>query len=169
MQLLRKIERKKWIGLEHEWVPAGEFCADPLGDLGTAGGTLSVWRVDADAGCDEARIAAAIGALRNFGNVDYWLIDEQALLDGGFAVEACEAPSADPDLSKKSHRDIIKLTERSLLNLASLFREKGKPGTCTSAEIMQRLSAGIGMGTIARERVKDSWKKRMEQVGLLPP
>lgn len=166
MRLLRKIERKKWLDRKHHWVPAGEFCADPLGDLRTAQGALSVWCVESDD--DAYQVAAAIAAILNFGNVDYLLIDETTLAEQGFKLKSCPGQSAAPSLNMTRHRDITCLTERSLLKLACLFREKGESRTCASTTIMQTLSAGIASKSIDLSQVKPPWLKRMTEEGLLP-
>ncbi len=41
---LRKIRKAKWYKINGAaWLPAGEFQADALSDLGTKDNTLSVW------------------------------------------------------------------------------------------------------------------------------
>lgn len=169
MQLLRKIERKKWLldRRQHKWVPEDEFFADPLGDLGTSNGVLSVWRVDHAS--DEVRVAAAVAAIRDkVLSVDYWLIDEATLVDNNFLLKQCDGQSADPALNKKGHYDIINLTERSLLRLAALFRDKGMSKTCAPTTIIQRLAPGIEDGTISRAQVRLPWLRLMADEGLLP-
>jgi hypothetical protein len=146
-------------------VPEGEFRADPLGDLAALKGELSVWRLDE--GRTELQVAAATAALLNPGSLDYLLIDEQALQSSGFILQHCAGQSADPGMNKKCHHDIVHLTERSLLNLAALFRAKGQMKTCAQPTIMQVLADGISQGTVDRRQIKERWIKYMVEADLL--
>lgn len=147
------------------WVPEGEFKADPLGDLPTTKGALSMWRLDE--GRSEYHIAAAVAALQRPGNLDYFLIDEDALYSRGFMLEQCPGNSADPNLSKKCHLDIVRLTEKRLLELAALFREEGETRICTQPLIIQTLADGLEQGRIDRAQIKEWWITEMRTAGLL--
>lgn len=168
MLLFRKIERKCWLPPPSvDWLAPDDFVADPLGDLATSEGTLSVWCLDQD--CAEPRIAAAISAKRSkFVGLDYFVLDEVKLRAAGFELQKTRGDSADRDLNKRCHHDIVKLSERSLPVLAALFRSSAVPRTYTCPSIMEFLADGIRLKRLQRTSVQKSWIENMVQEGLLP-
>jgi hypothetical protein len=117
--ILRKINSSaKWLSQEDgSWVPEGEIPADPLGDLPTDRGALSIWFVEDDES-NLTRILCALAAKRDFlANFDYLLLDDRVTEELSLKVAQVPGDTADPE-ANACHRDIIELTATKLARLA---------------------------------------------------
>ena len=125
--LLRKIRRTRWdkqiFASTMPWLPHGDMAADPLGDLATVNGAISVFEVPNP---DFAQyIAAAIAAGGDaLSNVDYIVFDSEILDPTSVKIEKAPGDSPAPDINEL-HRHIAEISAARLLAIARLIFEKG--------------------------------------------
>lgn len=121
--LLRKIRQGRWLPSdEGTWIPNGEIQADPLGDLSTTNGKLSVWVVSDDRANLDRVVAALAANCDKVSNIDYLIFNEETVVDPRFKVELTKGNSHDKGANTKWHRDLVELTAGKLVELArSMF------------------------------------------------
>jgi len=127
--LLRKIKRERWRPLEDEtWLPPGEILADPMADLGTSRGSLSVWFVDESRSNLDRILSALAGNCDYVSTIDYLLFDSQVLVESSLKLLQSEGNTPDTEANKVWHRDIVELSAGALAALGRrVFRcEKGR-------------------------------------------
>jgi hypothetical protein len=111
----RVIRQGRWYEL-----PNGHLPADVLGDLATEKNVLSIWLPEDDETL--RRIIAAYAAQRdNLQHLDFAPIDLQTLLDKGFIIKQTDGDTADNEVNRLYHRDIVDLSGKRLLQLADLI------------------------------------------------
>ncbi len=121
--LLRKIRKARWNPeLRNEFGPFEEQdCpADCVADLGTSSCRLSLWEID-DARSNLGEVIVALAAnADHLSNLDYALIPRDKL-EAIAQLEATEGQTAHIQANKKWHRDLIGLSGRRLIDIASLI------------------------------------------------
>jgi quercetin dioxygenase-like cupin family protein len=121
--LLRKIRKARWSPeLREEFGPFEEHdCpADCVADLGTSGCRLSLWEIHDDrSNLGEVIVALAANTDR-LSNLDYALIPREKIEEIAL-LEVTEGQTAHIQANQKWHRDLVGLSGRRLIDVASLI------------------------------------------------
>lgn len=117
--LLRQIRKGRWLERSDlGWLKPGELIADPLGDLATTGGSLSVFEVPDDG--ENQRVITALAANKlNPSSFDYVLFDDSWLTSNGFAISQSQGKTPD-GVVNGLHYDVIHLSATSLVKMAHI-------------------------------------------------
>ena len=116
-RFLRVIQRGRWTRYPTvPWLQPGELQAGVFLDLRTDRNALSVYSADSDE--DARKIGVAIAATRrNFGNLDYAIIEEAEL--AAIGITATQTDGATPNSEvNRLHRDLTFLTMDRIIQLA---------------------------------------------------
>ena len=114
--LLKFTRGRSWDVLHLDWLQEGEVQSDPITDLRTKEGKLSVWEIDADRTNLELVLLALACSRQNFDPLDFGLFDVGALGELGIGVEDKKGDSPVPR-ANKYHRDLTSLTISRLAGL----------------------------------------------------
>lgn len=148
---LRKVRRAKW----YREAPKGQATreglqADALGDLRTQENKLSLFIVDDDLGNLE-RIAAALAAnSANPGNLDYLLLERQAIDDLGYTEISNPGETPDQEVND-AHVDLAIPNAQMLVDLAFVFWNQGDTNRIQRKRVQQMIRDGIEAGQIRRD------------------
>lgn len=147
---LRKVRRAKWYRED----PKGQATrdklqADALGDLRTQENLLSLFIVDDDLGNLE-RIAAALAANSvNPGNLDYVLLERQAVDNLGYTEISNPGETPDQEVND-AHVDLVIPNAQMLVDLAFVFWNQGDTNRIQRKRVQQMIRDGIEAGQIRR-------------------
>jgi hypothetical protein len=154
MALLRKITKPKWY--DTPWLGPGDVPADALIDLRTQNNELSVWHIEPDAtNLDDVIAALAANNTDRVANLDYVLVDEEALAQLG--IKTVKSPGASPHAHANSHwhRDLVELSGSRLLALAhEMKRRQAEHKRIQHATVRDILKAALQSGKLERESLK---------------
>ena len=116
-RFLRVTQRGRWeVYPVVRWLRPGEMQAGVFLDLRTDRNVLSVYRADSDQ--DAVKIGVAIAATRrNFGNLDYAVIEESELTAIGITPIETEGGTPSSEVNRL-HCDLNRLTMDKLIQLA---------------------------------------------------
>lgn len=161
--LLRKINRARWLPLEDSgWLPNGEIPADPLSDLATSQGRLSVWVISPDRSNLDRVIGALAGNCDYLSNVDYVLFDEGLVTQLGLKTTRAPGNSPDSEANGNWHQDIVELTAARMAALAKAVYAFAKPGDRRSPKQVRRLlEDAIRNNWVDRSRLKETLASRL--------
>jgi hypothetical protein len=160
-RFLRKIRRARWDKQTFcdtmPWLQANEFPADPLGDLATVRGKMSVYEVPSPESLK--RIAAAIAAGGDApSNVDYIVFDSEILAALPVQIEETLGECPAPDVNNL-HRHITQVSAERLLAIARLILDKGITDRIGHKELIPIIQHGV---KTQNWRVSPELKKRLD-------
>jgi hypothetical protein len=165
--LLRKLDRfQDWDLDDHHrysWLRAGEFPADPLGDLTTSNNTISVYSLEQADDKRLLRVAAALSMVRGkYDRFDYVLFPESVVLDIG--LKLINIPGRTPDTEvNEIHRDVSEISAQRLIALAeSIFRNNVKFGNVSERELINSILQGLRESRLESRSVR-SWDRFCER------
>lgn len=125
MSLLLRITNNwdKWRKTDLDWLSQGDIPADPLTDLRTINNSLSVWVIDVNNPLlSRKRIAVAFAATRHrLDKLDYLVFNSELVDSLGIQILREKGKSADIELNKKYHCNLLKISARTLFELAKNF------------------------------------------------
>jgi len=150
---LRKIRRARWHREEEHdlsWVPHDDIVADPLADLSTTNGGLSVWLVEEDLSNLTRVLAAFASTTDRLTNLDYVLFDPTLLTSLGVGLDHTEGGTADREANQHWHRDLVRLSGRTLVELARIIKTDGREGRAPAKQLKQLIVGAIQAGRIDR-------------------
>lgn len=147
----RKVRRTKWYREDPKGQASIEkLQADALGDLRTQSNLLSLFIVDNDLGNLE-RIAAAFAATSEHrGNLDYVLVDRQAINKLGLKEIPNPGETKDQEVNKV-HIDMAIPNAQNLVDLAFVFWNEGDTKRIQQKKIQQMIQEGKESGQIELE------------------
>lgn len=167
--LFRSINNRRW-DAEIFAVPlaAGDVPADPLGDLRTTGNRLSVWCVEDKSYLN--RVAAAFATTRSsIDKMDYVLFRVEDVERLAIRIEQTEGGSADDEVNRSSHRDLVDMTGFSLARLVTLLRTPVEKDRYLPKRLKGLIATGMERGEIDEARLKQAIKTDMTLfLGLSP-
>ncbi|MBM4040478.1 MAG: hypothetical protein FJ290_18380 [Planctomycetes bacterium] len=137
---LRKIRLTRWHREEEHdlsWVPQGDIVADPLADLTTTNGKLSVWLVEEDLSNLSRVLAAFATTADRLANLDYVLFDPVLLTPLGVGLEHTQGGTADGEANQLWHRDLSHLSGHTVVELARAIKAQGREGRATPRQLRQ--------------------------------
>ena len=164
---IRTIRLARWDEdaiLRASWLGEGEMVADPLGDLCTKNGELSVWHVEDDRSNLE-RVLLAFAATRDYlANVDYVLFDQDVLRQLG--VEAMHSRGGTPDelVNSEWHRDIVELSCRRVVTLAESLIRSGQRDRMPRKRVRALLTEAIEQGRLELGRLSEKMKAEVSKI-----
>ncbi|MDQ2482813.1 hypothetical protein RBI94_02100 [Pseudomonas putida] len=160
--LVRKIERTKWVvSQETDYANADvlSLC------LFTRNNELSFWRIPGEEAINEGIIAMVSGQ-DHIQRTHVVLLDEADLIGEDVAITESPGAAASPELAKM-HRDLSRLTAKSMLSVSSLivkaFKEKGKVRTLTESEVKKIMQKAFDDGRFDPDRLKPSVRKKLDK------
>jgi len=114
-----KIRKNRWVLPENAaWISPGDIHADPLSDLKTTQGSLSVWIVEEDQS-NLHRVAVALAAnCEHLSSIDYILFDGSIVDDLSLKLVRTLGKTPDSEANATWHRDLVELSASKLADLA---------------------------------------------------
>jgi hypothetical protein len=161
---LRKIRFNKWYPREeYPWLRDGELQADPIGDLATSRGNLSVWCME-DSESNLDRIITALAAnCDSLAALDYILFSDEILSRLGIEIERSEATTPDEGVNRW-HRDLVRLSAQKLVKLATAIvdnMDNLEPKRVPKNHIRRLISEAVDSGRILKKDLKPSLRKKI--------
>ena len=161
--LLRSVNKAKW---HNHWSGIPELSqipADPLWDLRTQSNKLSIWWIEKDMSNFDAVISAIAATKDTFANVDYALIDSEAMLALSFKTEHTQGDTPHLDANQKWHRDLISLTAQGLVLLAQQVyaSEMKRLSERSVAELLQK---SFALGQLSVDKLKPTLRDKLQQL-----
>jgi len=166
--ILRKIRKGRWRGSEViSWLSSVDLQADALVDLATKDNRLSVYIVVTDRSNLERILAALAGNCDFISNLDYVLLEQNALDEINIKIASVKGETPDKEVNAV-HRDLLELSATQILSLAKLFSTRGERNRLTGGRVLELLARAIFFGHI--ERVKLKFKpEEMAKIDRLIP
>jgi hypothetical protein len=142
-KLLRKVKQNRWFKTDAQpLLDSGDVPSDPLGDLNTSQGTLSVYQVEDD-NSNLERIARALALnSQSLDSVGYVLFDASLLEGTSIGIDVTDGSTMDPVVNK-CHRDLTNLTGKKLVALTRLILSEGKSDTILKKRIIALVEEGL--------------------------
>lgn len=162
--VLRKIKRNRWYNKRFQWLNGDEIAADPLGDLYTDEGKLSVWLVDDDkSNLNEALVAIAC-CCQQPSNIDYVLFKDSVLSQLGIQVEECPRDTPFTRV-KELHRDLTELSANKLVELAkAILTGESQFGRLPEKDAGRLLAQTISRGLLDRTALNRCWQSKVAEI-----
>jgi hypothetical protein len=152
--ILRKIRKARWRGSEViGWLSSDDLQADALVDLATKDNRLSVYIVATDRFNLERILAALAGNCDFISNLDYVLLEENALDEINIKIASVKGETPDEEVNAV-HRDLVELSATQILALAKLFSTRGERNRLTGRRVLELLVRAVDSGQIERDRLK---------------
>ncbi len=147
--LFRLVDKRRWEWDHITWLPPRELPAAPLGDLRTSADCkLSVWNIEDDKSNLQRLIAALAAKRQHADKFDFALFSEEVLQTASIHVEVSRGDSADAEVNKRWHRDLVELSSSKLVELAKLIHQHGVLERFQEKEIKTLIIEGIDAGRI---------------------
>ena len=169
--LLRKLDRIQTWDLDHRapfpWLRAGEFQADPLGDLNTSGNAISVYEIDEN----EENLTQVAGALSvsrgRYDRFDYVLFPESVVSELGLRLVNTLGQTADAQVNQ-CHRDISEISSHRLVELVErIFRNQKRFGSVAERDIIKSIIDGLNDKRIKYASIRKSLERLQERANKL--
>ncbi len=152
--LLRKIRLDRWLSLQDEaWIPQDDVQGDPLVDLGTKEGKLSVWTVEDDQSNLWRVVAALASNCHTLSNLDYAIFDEVIIGQLGLQAQQTNGNSRDDEANAKWHRDLVELSAGRLAVLVRDVYRHCEKKRVPKADVTQLLVRAIEEDRIQLSRL----------------
>ena len=130
--------------------------ADPLGDLATENGTLSVWEVGDDRS-NLDRLLAALAANRDYlANVDYVVFDQRHLRRVGIEIRQSVGDTPDEGVNALWHRDLCHVSGHRLVQLTQAILKTGQTERRNREEVRHLLRRAVQAGMVSVGRLRPS-------------
>lgn len=154
--MLRKIEQRRWYKRMFSWLGQSEIPADPLTDLQTSQNNLSVFYIKEDHS-NLNDVIVAIAATRDHAvNFDYLLFDEQVCSELSIEIKDTIGNTADEEVNRKWHRDLMKLSADKLLKLLKVIYENGERKRIPEKQIPKMIARASLDGKIPIRGIKQN-------------
>lgn len=117
--VLRAIRTGRWAEAEqhYAWLLDGHILADPLADLTTTHGALSIFEID-DSKANLGRVVAALAVKRQrFDHFDYAIVEKEKLTEAGFRLSQTAGDTPD-NMVNDLHFDVVELSVQRVAELA---------------------------------------------------
>lgn len=162
--VLRKIRQTRWeteegVGL----VTLESIPSDPLGDLQTSGGKLSLWVIEDDHSNLERVIAALASTCSSLSNFDYALFDMEVLDGLGLAYEHVDGASPDHVANVKWHRDLVGLTGMQILRLAERIWSTSERRRVGEREVGRMIASSVEASHLNASQVSSGVLKHLSK------
>lgn len=159
--ICRFINKAKWYKNDNvAWLAEGDLQADALKDIETKGNALSVWRVE-NLEQDLERLITLHAATKQHPHaVDYVVLDFDLLVTNGFKLTKTIGNIPDPDVANW-HHDIIELSAKRLLELASIIQVHEKIRV-SEKNITRYLLRAIEVGTLSASQIDPQLLQRLQ-------
>jgi len=164
---LRTVRLNKWHPYPPEecnWLPKGELHADPLADLATTRGALSIWRIE-DGETDERRVIAALASRRDsLQSIDYIVFGSDILKRLNIQVERSEGQSADNEINKSWHCDMIQLSAWKLVEFAEtvVIHENVIPKRITKGRLKEFIQDAVSAKQVDPGEMKTGIRDKLD-------
>jgi hypothetical protein len=147
-----------------DWLAVGELLGDPLGDLATHEGRLSVFLIESDKS-NVDRVAAAMALTRDkLAHYDYILVDIDALVDAGFVLDYKPGTTPDSEVNEW-HIDISQLSDRKVLHLLHIVWDIREYERLYLKDLEKLVVAGAAKGQYTKKRIaSEKIKSRIEEL-----
>jgi hypothetical protein len=159
--LVRKIERNKWL-VGDDTIHANSDILSKC--LNTDNNELSVWRIPSKENLDDGLLAMVSGQ-DHIQKLHVVVLDEADLIEREIVIEETPGKAASEEFSK-SHRDLSKLTAKSLLAISDLIVEEIKNEVnihlITAGELKQKLKVAVEAGRVDVEKLAFDVRKKVD-------
>lgn len=156
---LRMIRQARWLKYpDLGWLSEDDIQGDAFGDLQTTDNKLSVYRVENDE--VRERIVIALAANRdNVANLDYAILEEDALSKVGIEIRQQDGNTPDTSVNKL-HYDLTLLTVTNLSKLAQLV-SSGEQARTPRKTVRAGLRQAVQLGTLDVRKIKPALVSRI--------
>lgn len=143
--LLRTVRQNRWFKTPDvdALLNADDAPADPLGDVRTTNGTLSVWRLNDDRS-NLVRIVRAVAVgqheIRSQG---YVVFDDALVNQAGIQIDNAARGNSSDDRANDWHCDLVKITANSLISLVKAILRHGESGVVLEKTLVASVLQGI--------------------------
>ncbi len=159
---LRKIRKAKWYKINGAaWLPASEFQADALSDLGTKDNTLSVWYINDDKSNLEQVVAALATTSEHISNLDYALFDQQVLREIDIRVSQDRGATLDENVNATWHRNLIELSGNKIVELAKRILVSAEKSRIPQTRVLALVRQAVTAGRIQRSELKSDVRAKI--------
>ncbi len=158
--LFMKIRKNRWALPDNaSWVSEGDIHADPLNDLKTTKGSLSVWVVEPDESNLRRLAVALAAACDGIANIDYILFEDSIVDNLCLNLVATDGNTPDSVANKIWHRDVVELSAAKLAELACSVFHNSRIERMFQKEVRGLLREAVREDRIALEslaqRIRD--------------
>lgn len=159
---LVKFSRKRnWDILQFDWLVRGEVQSDPITDLRTKDGKLSVWEIDEDRSNLELVLLALACTRWDLDEIDFGLFNGEVAQELGIAIEHGRA-NTPVRRANPYHRNLTELTVSRLANFVyaafpHIEKERRLPGEVT------KLILEAWSGEVKQDEVDARLREKIEQ------
>jgi hypothetical protein len=162
--LFRRIANERWDPAVTEL--DSPLPSDPLADLVTKRGNLSLWLVTDDRSNLDRVITAVAANAGVVSNVPFVLIQRSLLEEHGFRI--VESRGNTP-LSEavNEHRDVVGLDAGRLVEMAELFRRHGVFEEYSESRVRLLLAEAVNRRRLRRQDLKPDVQSHLERRGLI--
>lgn len=162
--LLRRIVIERWdAAVTHLDSP---LPSDPLADLVTKGGRLSLWLVmDNRANIDRLITAVAANA-GVVSNVPFVLIQQSLLEEHHFQIVESKGNTPLPE-AVNEHRDVVDLDATRLIEVAELFRRHGDFNEYSELRVRELLADAVNGRRLRKQDLKKDVQEHLERRRLI--
>jgi hypothetical protein len=157
--VLRKVVRNRWhkhaYNPEFGWLANGEISADPLRDLGTSKGVLSVYIIDDPSNIVTLnRVTAGMACTtESLSNFEYVLFSLDAIAQAGLRLHETLGDTPDSYVNDL-HRDIIEITARKLVDLLHIVWDDVTPIRINEKDVLKHILAGVSSKYIEPSKIR---------------
>jgi len=159
--VLRKIRKSKWY--RHPgvtWLATGDLQADALGDLQTNSNKLSAYLIEDD-NSNLDQVVTALAANGDFiSNLDYALLDIQALSELGIKTKHTQGETLDTEVNAW-HLDLIELSAQKIMGLADAILKEADRQRFQKKRLVRLVATAVASECVDRMRLKP---KILEQI-----
>ena len=167
--VLRAIRQNRWDSqsiMRASWLQDGDIVADPLSDLNTKMGKISVWHIEDDRSNLDRVLAALATAPQkdSITSLDYVIFDESLFKKIGLRVEVTPGGTVDKTANSTWHRDVVEISGHRLVELAKVILEKGEIDGILRAKLLELIKKQITCGELDRNRLNRKMKQSVEKL-----
>jgi len=162
--LLRRIVFERWDPAVTEL--DSPLPSDPLADLVTKRGNLSLWLVTDDRLNLDQVITAVAANAGVVSNVPFVMIQHSLLEEHGFRIVESRGNTPLSEAANE-HRDVVGLDAARLVDLAELFRRHGEFAEYSEARVRQLLAQAVNGRRLRRQDLKPDVQTHLERRALI--
>jgi hypothetical protein len=153
-QFLVKVRKNKWQKPGPNFVANGDVQADCLADLRTTECALSVWAIENDQSNLNRVLTALAANCDRIANIDYLLFDESIPTRLNISLKQTPGGTADSHANELWHRDLVELTGKKLLELASAILTEGTSDRRLPKQMVSSVTRAVNQKEIDVAKLK---------------
>lgn len=126
----------------------------PLQDFVPEPSTLSVWSIEDNRSNLEQVVIALASTKDFFSNFDYALVDDALLTTLNIKIEKTDGNTPDHEANTRWHRDLVELSDSTLITLIRTIAEKGETVRIPEKEMARLIQEAVTAGRLDRTKIR---------------